>query len=592
MRNTLTRTVCRTLGVLLTACCLLSIVSGVMAQTLLKTLTFTGPIAANATAGSTALGANRVDVQGGIASVTSTNNLVMAREGSPGTSIYRDDLFLSDVAAGTTTKMVMTSQPVSVSGDALDCKVMYQQGSRDGYAISTYLGSVGFFTVYKVAGSPASLLTTLGSVNFSPAYVAGHKYQAVIQAVGTPGVSTVITAAVFDLTANPGDPINTTDANPVGTFTYTDTASPFTTGQFAVAGINGGPNSPLIRLYGSGSVTALVTTSPSPFQVFQRSGTTASVSISGKNQDTATHSIEASFNGGAYQTVAASVAANATFTGSLAGQPQGQGTVTVRFVDTPATTATVVSVGIGDVWVIAGQSNASGQGTNNQIYLNGQNVVGGLFSKSNTWGALTDPTDNNTNAVDAISSVAGNGGSDWPLFGSQSAAITKLPIGFIPCAKGGVSITAWMPGTNHQDRTTLYGSMVYRTLLAGGAKGVLWWQGETDAANNMTQSAYVSNMQTIAAAIRADLGVKLIPCIMQNFGNGGNSRLAINAAIAQEWATDTNVLPGPDLSDMVTDNGYHLSNDGNMLTASSRWWAAINKGFYASTTGGTKRRTQ
>ena len=133
--------------------------------------------------------------------------------------------------------------------------------------------------------------------------------------------------------------------------------------------------------------------------------------------------------------------------------------------------------------------------------------------------------------------------------------------------------------------------MIYRAQLCGGVKGVLWWQGETDSVNNMTQSAYVSNMTALAAAVKTDLGCKLIPCKLKNF-NGGAAEAIINAAIAQEWATDPNVLPGADLTNMVTDAGYHFYNDGNILTASTRWWNAINKDFYAPASGGTKRKTQ
>ena len=575
-----------------------------MAQTLLKTLTFTGPIAANATAGSTALGANRVDVQGGMVSVTSANNLLITTEGAGGTGFYRDDLFLSDLAAYSTTKMVMTSRVGATAGDCLECKVMYQQGSRDGYAISTYLGSTGFFTVYKVTGSPvASGFANLGSTNFSPAYVAGHKYQAVIQTVGTPGTSTVITAAVFDLTANPGDPVNTTDANPVATATYTDTTSPFTTGQFAVTALNSNANCPLIRLYGSGMVAPLVTTSPSPYQVSQRNGitsfSTGAIAVAGKNQDVVSHSIEASFNGGAYQTVAANVAPNAVFSGSLTNQLQGQGSVTTRFVDTPATSVACANVGIGDVWVIAGQSNSSGLGTNYQIFLNGNATMGALFGNDYAWRTLADPTDDVTGQVDGISNdsngqAAGTNtrGSVWPLVASQATAYTKVPVAFIPCALGGSRIAVWQPGTNHQDRNTLYGSMVYRALACGGVKGVLWWEGEYDesgAGGTQTPaSTYLAGMKTIAAAIKTDLGVKLIPCKLQAFPQNLG---VINGAIGQEWATDANVLPGPDLSDIPTDDAYHLMADAKILTASARWWAAIYKDFYAPA-GGTKRRTQ
>ena len=107
--------------------------------------------------------------------------------------------------------------------------------------------------------------------------------------------------------------------------------------------------------------TAITLTTPASLQVFQRSGTTGDIAIAGTFSGGGTHDIEASFNGGAYQTIDED--ASGTFSGTLASQAQGQGTVTVRFVDDPGVTATAIHVGIGDVYVLAGQSNMSGRGT-------------------------------------------------------------------------------------------------------------------------------------------------------------------------------------------------------------------------------------
>src|SRR5262245_18145068 len=70
----------------------------------------------------------------------------------------------------------------------------------------------------------------------------------------------------------------------------------------------------------------LTLTSPVPFQVFQRQGSTGVIAISG--QTSATGTIEARFNGGEWRSVGQ--IRGGAFSGVLADQPQGQGGVEVR----------------------------------------------------------------------------------------------------------------------------------------------------------------------------------------------------------------------------------------------------------------------
>ena len=332
------------------------------------------------------------------------------------------------------------------------------------------------------------------------------------------------------------------------------------------------------------SSTVLTLTSPSEFQVFQRSGTSGVISIAGTNNDSATHDIEASWNGGPYHTIQAGVVASGTFSGTLTAQPQGQGTCTVRFVDTPSTFIEALNVGIGDVFVIFGQSNAAGQCsaclTPFAEFPVSESLHAGLFRNNYAWREAFDPvddlpfTDNSTNPGNG-----GGSGSVWPLVASEFMGNLDVPIGYVINATGGTAIAAFLPGTDHFDRTTLYGSMTYRARLCGGVKAVLWWQGESDGGG--TQAAYDASFTTLAAAIVADLGVKIMPCILQ----AGTHFATVNAAIIHQIATNPNVLAGPDLRSLVGDgttpnNGLHLVSPGSISDAASRWWQAMWKAFY------------
>lgn len=325
------------------------------------------------------------------------------------------------------------------------------------------------------------------------------------------------------------------------------------------------------------SSTTITLTSPANHQVFQRSGTTGTIVVSGTNHDTGPHSIEASWNGGGYVTIGTAVAANATFSGSLSAQPQGAGTLTVRFVDTPSTFIQATNVGVGDVFLIMGQSNGLGQGSSNQAYFS-ESRKASEFGKDYLWKELVDPTGDNTGQVDPVGTGQG-GGSVWPIVATNFLANVKIPIGIINRCEGGTTISQWQPGPDHQDRGTLYGSAVHAAIACGGVKGVPWWQGESDAAT--LQATYQAALATIAATIHADLGCKLMPCKLQD----GTSYPTVNGAIAAEWASDANVLTGPDLSDLQGD-GLHLLLNGPIQEAAARWWMALAAAFYG-TGGGT-----
>lgn len=207
-----------------------------------------------------------------------------------------------------------------------------------------------------------------------------------------------------------------------------------------------------------------------------------------------------------------------------------------------------------------------------------------MFGNDYVVKTLADPVDSNSGQVDTISSDANAAGSIWPLLATHIMAHTGTAVLFVPCALGGTSITQWLPGANHQNRATLYGSMIYRALQVSGLgtiKGVLWWQGETDAVDGMSQATYNGHLDTIANAINDDLGVPLVPCQLQSsVGINDANELAINLAIAEAWNDNANVRRGPDLRDIGSNDSFHLTSDTNLQRAASRWWFALYNAFY------------
>ncbi|MDQ3008820.1 MAG: hypothetical protein M3Q81_04465 [bacterium] len=234
-----------------------------------------------------------------------------------------------------------------------------------------------------------------------------------------------------------------------------------------------------------------------------------------------------------------------------------------------------------DIFIIAGQSNASGRGTSSQLVTITTQRLAKMFGNDYTVKDLIDPTDSSTSQVDTVSgdSVA-PAGSVWPLVANSLTANVSKNVMFVPCAKGGTAISAWLPGADHEDRTTLYGSMIYRAKQAqsyGTLKGVLWWQGESDVST--TQADYNSRLDTIANAVMNDLGIPLLPARLQECNFDAS---ALRAAVDEAVADNPNIKAGPDLSDIACapEDTVHLLPNAKLSTAATRWWNAIAGGIY------------
>lgn len=235
-----------------------------------------------------------------------------------------------------------------------------------------------------------------------------------------------------------------------------------------------------------------------------------------------------------------------------------------------------------DIFAIAGQSSASGRGTSSQRYTGANSVR--MFGNDYVLKTIKDPVDSGVGQVDTVSddTALGVGGSMYPLIANAFVVGNTRAAIFLPCALGATSITQWQPGANHQDRATLYGSMIYRALQMqslGTLRCVIWWQGETDADAAMSQATYSGYLVTLANAVFADLGIKLMPCKLQTFTHATQANQdKINAAIGANWGIG-NVLTGPDLTGITADDAYHLTSNANLASAATLWWNALKAAF-------------
>lgn len=133
-------------------------------------------------------------------------------------------------------------------------------------------------------------------------------------------------------------------------------------------------------------------------------------------------------------------------------------------------------LGVGDVWVIAGQSNAAGYGKSPvqdppELGLH-------MFRANGQWTLATHPLSDST-ATRYPANREGANGSHSPFLAFARVLKKRLghPIGLIPAALGGSPISAWLKSLDGK----LFANMFdYVRDAGGGARGMCWYQGCTD----------------------------------------------------------------------------------------------------------------
>ena len=175
---------------------------------------------------------------------------------------------------------------------------------------------------------------------------------------------------------------------------------------------------------------------------------------------------------------------------------------------------------VGDVFVIAGQSNSAGHAWD--TCPDPPHLCVHVFRNRCRWDLATHPLNDSTDAGNPPNEEMGIPGiSPYLSFGKKYYALTRHPVGLIQTALGGSAIAQWNPETG-----PLYQNMLERIRLTGQKPaGVLWYQGCNDTDNGETEQ-YLSDFQAMVLHLRRDLGYPIPIFTMQlNRQIGGGSDL-------------------------------------------------------------------
>jgi len=325
-----------------------------------------------------------------------------------------------------------------------------------------------------------------------------------------------------------------------------------------------------------------------PYQVLQsESGGTATVSLQGTTdwQDPATVQVRVQPQSrvGFWRWIDAGTSENGTWSAEVYNIPAGGPyRVEIRLrVEGDAVARTAIEhVLVGDLWILAGQSNMQGVGNNIDVAEPSEKVH--VFAMNDEWRIAEEPLHRLGESRDIVHSGIEDEGArnnvvldvdGWTKgaglglpFAHEMVRESGRPVGLIPCAHGGTSMMQWDPGLRDAGGTSLYGAMYRRFLAAGGkVRGVLWYQGESDA-NPDDAPKFLGRFLSFVQAVRNDFDAPDLPFYYVQIGRfvtEGDpvfwNTIQVVQLQAEELLTNSGMVASADLA---LDDNIHIGTDG------------------------------
>ena len=251
----------------------------------------------------------------------------------------------------------------------------------------------------------------------------------------------------------------------------------------------------------------------------------------------------------------------------------------------------VVQFGVGEIFVVAGQSNSGNYG---EVRQSTQTGLVSAYNHTNKWQLAIDPQPG----------AGGRGGSIMPLLGDLLVREFEVPIGIVAYGQGGTSVREWLPQgskfpnpptvenkarqLNHAEWESLgkiYPGFIQRIKEFGpnGFRAVLWHQGESDAnqkdpSRTLSGPLYEKYLTQLISKTRTDLEWDVPWFVAQATYHvpGDESDPNIRAAQAALWKKGV-ALEGPDTDQLKGklrgQNGQSVHFSGPGLHAHAKEWA-------------------
>ena len=203
-------------------------------------------------------------------------------------------------------------------------------------------------------------------------------------------------------------------------------------------------------------------------------------------------------------------------------------------------------LGVGDLFLIAGQSNSAGYGKTPAYDPTDPDVH--LFTNAMDWHIAAHPLNDATRSCHPINAEwAVSGTSPWIRFAATMRRVLGYPIGLLQVSKGDTCMTQWCPpdfpdplaekrGLTEQKGELWQLSLDVTAAAGGKIAGVLWYQGCNDADADEWTDIYAARFDRYVTGLREALGQPDLPFYTVQL-NKSLSEDPADTAVLHRWAT-------------------------------------------------------
>ncbi len=235
-------------------------------------------------------------------------------------------------------------------------------------------------------------------------------------------------------------------------------------------------------------------------------------------------------------------------------------------------------VGVGDLWITAGQSNASGTGRG--VAEDGPELGVHILGNDERWAPAVHPL-NAPRGTDHPNRDAGAGTSPYLRFAKTLRRELGRPIGLVQTAKGGSALREWH--VEEEPDAPLWHNLVHCVGLAGGSvRGMVWYQGCSDGGLSTEPDAWSYEPRWAAFLDRAREQFGTLPVVVTQLNRWTDvehpPEVVEGFSIVREAQRRAGKLPGvcviPSL-DISLSDGIHNSSAGNVVLGERAARAAL-----------------
>lgn len=256
---------------------------------------------------------------------------------------------------------------------------------------------------------------------------------------------------------------------------------------------------------------------------------------------------------------------------------------------------TVGPFGVGEVYLIAGQSFVGNYHSSRLAVSEPRGRVAAFNLRKRQWRVAHDPQPTpdfpdegegrwaHVNKLQTKMHLQQrfDGGSVWPMVGDMLVGVLGVPVGFANISFGGSPIKRW-----HPEHGRLFDLMAEAARQLGRFRAVLWAQGESDVESGLAAEDWAKRLKQIQKALAGELDFQPDWLVAKSTRHPSaydqpEREDALRSAIDRLWRRDSTIFPGADTDRLLGEenragigDSAHFSAEGQRRAA-WLWFHAI-----------------